>query len=167
MAKKRKSAKQPPADEPSVRQVHPSMALRTCAPEDADWIYELNKTNMREYVRRTWNRDWIDADERPLFDNDFDPAQYIIVLIVEEPIGFVCYQVESNRVFLKNIQLKQEWRKEGIGSALVTSLLATARQNGLPTELLVLKINPVRWLYERLGFVVVEEQENFYLMRAP
>lgn len=167
MAKKRKPAKQPPAEEPSVRQVHPSMALRTCSAEDADWIYELNKTNMREYVQRTWNKDWIDADERPHFDKDFDPTQYIIVLIVEEPIGYLCYQCESTRVFLKNIQIKQEWRKEGIGAALVTSLLATSRQNALPTELLVLKVNPARQLYERLGFAVVEEQEHFYLMRAP
>jgi ribosomal protein S18 acetylase RimI-like enzyme len=53
-----------------------------------------------------------------------------------------------------------------MGSKLIRSVLAEARAIDLPLSLSVLKANPARRLYERLGFVVVAEGANVFHMRA-
>lgn len=40
-----------------------------------------------------------------------------------------------------------------------------ASARGLPTRLQVLKVNPARSLYERLGFELVEETQTHYVMQ--
>jgi len=54
-----------------------------------------------------------------------------------------------------------------LGAALVRGVTAVADVRGLPVRLQVLKINPARRLYERLGFVVTGETETHDLMARP
>lgn len=49
---------------------------------------------------------------------------------------------------------------------MVGDLLAEAAAAAIPVELQVLKVNPARSLYERLGFAVFDETETHHLMRA-
>lgn len=49
--------------------------------------------------------------------------------------------------------------------SLPSLVLREAGQAGVAVELSVLKVNPARRLYERLGFVQVSEGEHSYLMR--
>jgi GNAT superfamily N-acetyltransferase len=46
------------------------------------------------------------------------------------------------------------WQGRGLGSALVRTAIDGAAKRGVPLRLSVLFINPVRRLYERLGFRV-------------
>jgi hypothetical protein len=45
-------------------------------------------------------------------------------------------------------------------------MLDLTRVAGTPATLYVLKVNPSRRLFERLGFRVIEETPTSYLMRA-
>jgi ribosomal protein S18 acetylase RimI-like enzyme len=45
-------------------------------------------------------------------------------------------------------------------------VLDEARRSGKPVALQVLKVNPARRLYERLGFSVTGENETLYFMKA-
>lgn len=49
---------------------------------------------------------------------------------------------------------------------MIQVLLQEAFDQYLPVRLRVLKVNPARRLYERLGFKVVEEADTHYLMEA-
>jgi len=44
--------------------------------------------------------------------------------------------------------------------------LEEARHTGQSVGLQVLKVNPARSLYERLGFLLTDETATYYLMRA-
>ena len=54
------------------------------------------------------------------------------------------------------------WARRSCGDQL-----AMPPRDGLPTRLQVLRVNPARHLYERLGFAVVGETPTHYLMVAP
>ena len=63
----------------------------------------------------------------------------------------------STHLAIDQLFLRPETQGRGIGTALVQSVLARAEAKKLPVRLWVLRINPARALYERLGFVVFEE----------
>ena len=65
---------------------------------------------------------------------------------------------------LANIRVAPEYQGQGIGTRLIGEMLREAHQQGLPVTLRVLKVNPARRLYERLGFVVVGETQTHHLM---
>jgi hypothetical protein len=56
---------------------------------------------------------------------------------------------------------------QGFGAALLRQVQASATTRGLPVRLNVLKVNPARALYERLGFVVVREDDARWSMESP
>ncbi len=63
------------------------------------------------------------------------------------------------------IQLAPELQGHGLGKALLQEYIAEARAAGRDVTLHVLKANPARGLYERLGFVVEGEDEHEFHMR--
>ena len=67
---------------------------------------------------------------------------------------------------MRTIEILPEYQNRGVGSAVIRDVLAQAQAEGLPVGLQVLKVNPARRLYERLGFNVVGETATHYLMRA-
>jgi ribosomal protein S18 acetylase RimI-like enzyme len=66
---------------------------------------------------------------------------------------------------LTQIQLMPRWQGQGIGAALIRTLLVEASGAGRRVHLDVLRANPAKRLYERLGFRVVAEDTHSYLMR--
>lgn len=51
-------------------------------------------------------------------------------------------------------------RRRDIGTASIRDIGAEAQRYQVPITLMVLQINPVKWLYERLGFRTVEEVDT-------
>jgi ribosomal protein S18 acetylase RimI-like enzyme len=69
-------------------------------------------------------------------------------------------------VFLSKIYILPQYQGRGIGTRLINGVLEEAHGRGLPVTLRVIRVNPARGLYERLGFVQVGETESHYLMEA-
>ena len=64
------------------------------------------------------------------------------------------------------IQLSQRLQGRGMGRVLLEQILAEAAVRGVDISLSVLKANPARGLYERLGFTVTsEDQLEFHMVR--
>jgi ribosomal protein S18 acetylase RimI-like enzyme len=68
--------------------------------------------------------------------------------------------------WILQVQLMPEHQGRGIGAALIRELQAQARAAGMPLKLKVLKTNPAQRLYERLGFVIVGDDEHGYEMQS-
>lgn len=66
---------------------------------------------------------------------------------------------------LVQIQLSPRLQGSGYGRAILESLLESADCEGVDVSMSVLKANPARRLYERLGFVITSEGANNFLMR--
>ena len=59
-----------------------------------------------------------------------------------------------------NIELDPRFQGQGIGTAILQDMQRDAAEQGLEVRLQVLKVNPARRLYERLGFEVTGETET-------
>ena len=79
-------------------------------------------------------------------------------------IGVVSVVRRATDIFLSNIELLPAYQGQGIGTHLIRALITEARQKGIPITLQVLKVNPARKLYERLGFSINGETPTHYLM---
>jgi ribosomal protein S18 acetylase RimI-like enzyme len=95
----------------------------------------------------------------------FDCAQ--IVLVGDEAVGLLKVSRDGGDWYVHQIQLKPLWQGQGLGTWLIQSVIDDARTAGASLRLDVLKANPARRLYERLGFIVVEETPRVYEMRLP
>lgn len=82
------------------------------------------------------------------------------------PVGLWKVVRDGREWDLIQIQLKPELQGFGVGKALIEGLIDEARAAGASINLKVLRGNPARRLYERLGFEVVQEAEHFVAMRV-
>ena len=64
------------------------------------------------------------------------------------------------------IAVTPDLQGQGIGTSVIHQVLDEAKRSGKPVALQVLKVNPARRLYERLGFSVTGENETRYFMKA-
>jgi ribosomal protein S18 acetylase RimI-like enzyme len=132
---------------------------------DADFLFQLHRTAMQIYVTETWgtwNEDW----QLQHFQKHFDPSACQVIMLRGQDIGIISVDRQESGIFLSNLELLPAFRGLGIGTALLKTLLEEAQQKGLPLTLQVLKVNPARRLYERLGFVVSGETSTHFQMSA-
>jgi ribosomal protein S18 acetylase RimI-like enzyme len=138
--------------------------LRAATGEDRAFLYRLHVAALKEYVERTWG--WDDADQAARFERRFDPQAYQVVVVGGRDIGAIQVERRDREIALNNIQVLPAFQGRGIGTAVICDLQAEARARGAVLSLQVLKVNPARKLYERLGFVVVGETATHYQMIA-
>ncbi len=140
----------------------PEYRLRQATDADNDFLYRLHVAAMRDLVAQVWG--WDDAWQERFFAAHFDPAHSRIVVVDGRDVGVVAVEWGAADAFLSNIEILPDSQGRGLGAALVTGIIAEADARNLPVRLQVLKINPARRLYERLGFVITGETETHYLM---
>lgn len=141
-----------------------SYSLRPATVDDYEFVYQLKAVTLKPYVSQIWG--WDEPDQRTRFAASFDPAEYQIILFEQQAIGALSVQVEPMAVNLAGIYLLPESQRQGLGTAVITDILISAREAGLPVRLQVLKPNPARRLYERLGFRLVAETDSHYLLKT-
>ena len=73
----------------------------------------------------------------------------------------------DDHIFVDYMAIMPEHQRHGIGASLLRQVQASAASRGLPVRLNVLKVNPARALYERLGFAVVGEDDMRWYMESP
>jgi GNAT superfamily N-acetyltransferase len=98
-----------------------------------------------------------------------DPAAASKTYVIEiggRPAGRLRVIRTPERIELAGLQLRPVWQSRGIGTQIVTDLIAEAAAVNVPMTLSVERDNPrAMALYLRLGFVVTEETDREYVMR--
>jgi ribosomal protein S18 acetylase RimI-like enzyme len=139
------------------------IGLRPAAVEDREYLWWLHRETMRDYVDKTWG--WDEAFQRGKFEENFDPLPLLILQKDSEPIGYISVRRPGDEIFLAAIEIAPAQQNQGIVSQLINELLDEADRSHLPVKLRVLKVNPARRLYDRLGFQCTGETPAHYLMR--
>ena len=134
--------------------------VRPATAADQEFFWEVLRQAMRPYVEATWG--WDEADQLARFRASFDPGLRHVIELGEEPIGVLHVDAGGSPVRLINIQLLPAFQRKGIGTALVRSVLSQAGER--PVWLQVLKANPARSLYQRLGFRVIGHTDTHWQM---
>ncbi|MBN1248481.1 MAG: GNAT family N-acetyltransferase [Anaerolineae bacterium] len=140
------------------------LTLRPSAPEDIDFICDVTRATMERYVIQSWGG--TEAERGRAYRDDVVIGQDQIILLHGRQIGVLSLEHHEDRVFLDKLYILPDYQRWGIGTYLVRRVLRDAFARGLPVELGVLKVNPARQLYERLGFRKVDETDVSYVMQA-
>ena len=143
---------------------HRAVRMRPATQNDFDFLYALHVATMKDYVDQTWG--WNDAFQEMRFRETFDPEDTRIITLDGRDIGMVATQARDADVFLALIEIQPEHQRQGIGAAIIQEIIATGIRMKKPVFLHVLRANPARSLYERLGFSVVAETPTHLHMRT-
>jgi len=138
------------------------LGLRKASAPDSEFIYEVKKAALREYVEQTWG--WDENFQREYHRLHFVPSATEIILCKGESIGWMIVNRLPERIDIADICILPAYQNRGIGSYLIGQILEEAQQKRLPVSLQVLKVNRAKHLYERLGFSVTGDTETHYRM---
>jgi ribosomal protein S18 acetylase RimI-like enzyme len=129
--------------------------------EDIEFLLNLRMETMSGHFRNSKLTHTVeDMRKRVLYR--FDCAK--IIVINGERAGLLKVIKEEKLWELCQIQITRKYQRQGIGNLIISNIIREAGQEGLPLKLDVLKSNPAKRLYERLGFVVTEEDVHSYEM---
>lgn len=142
-----------------------SIRLRPATHGDLEFLYRVQHDAMRPHIERVYGA-WDEEERRKRFHAKTDPASHDIIELDGERVGCQWVRREPDALFLVRIYLMPAVHGQGIGTHVVELLLDRARHESLPVRLRVLKGNPAKRLYERLGFTVTREIETHDYMEA-
>jgi ribosomal protein S18 acetylase RimI-like enzyme len=140
------------------------IGFRRATETDLDFLYALHAATMKEYVDRTWG--WDDGQQEAAYRSNHDPAAIQIINRDGQDIGMLYAEERETEVFVAHIEISPEYQGRGIGSSILTRIVADAALRQKSVSLRVLRVNPARSLYERLGFKIVEETTTHFSMRT-
>ena len=151
-------------DPPDLREMH-TVHLRPAGEDDTGFVFATYEATLRPYVEWAWG--WDDAFQQTGFWKHHPLEQLRLVFVEGERVGVMHVEERADVHFIRMIFLSPAFQGRGVGSRLLLAEAARARAEGKPLLLKVIKINPAKRLYERLGFAVIDEDESTCLMRLP
>ena len=133
------------------------LRMRPATLDDLALTYAITKDAMRGYVEQTWG-DWDEEEQFLKHRANFTPETYRIILIEDEVTGLVAVEEFPSHVWLVKLYLLAKYRGRGIGSQVLQGVQESAKAQGKPVTLRVLRVNKrAQALYAKHGFKVTEE----------
>ena len=137
------------------------LTRRPATTDDVPFLMGLRRQTMDTYLSASGACTGYD-DHLALLMYRFDCAE--VLLRDGVPVGLLKVSRDSAQWKLIQIQLVPKLQGQGLGAELLAKVIAEANNANVAVALSVLKANPARALYERLGFVVVGETEHEFDM---
>ncbi|CAB3797185.1 hypothetical protein LMG28614_04517 [Paraburkholderia ultramafica] len=143
----------------------PALTLRPALADDEAFLFELRKATMTEHLARV-GEPTDDAEHRERLLHRYDTAR--VVYIDGAPAGLLKAHRTDTEWVVVQLQITPALQGRGIGERALRTVLRAAQADALPVTLKVIKGNPAKRLYDRLGFEIVgEDDSQFYMRRAP
>lgn len=139
-----------------------NLTTRQATKADHDFLWDVKIAAEKQYVQRVFG--WDEKVQRDYFERDFNPASTQIIQADGKDAGMLKVVERAAHLVLSHIELLPEFQMRGIGAQMIQRLIARAEASRKPIKLRVMKVNPSKRLYERLGFQGVGETETHYLM---
>jgi ribosomal protein S18 acetylase RimI-like enzyme len=141
------------------------LRCRRQLPEDETFLWEVYASTRQEELDRTG---WSPAQRKIFLDSQFKAmrhgyasqfphGEFSVIMLGEKQVGLMVVDRAENELRLVDIALLPEYRGRGIGSFYLKKLAAEAALAQKPLRLHVFKASRPWRLYERLGFVKIEE----------
>ncbi|HEY1884077.1 MAG TPA: GNAT family N-acetyltransferase [Candidatus Cybelea sp.] len=140
-----------------------NFTLRPATTGDREFVESVYFESHRWLIERLfgWRGDEV---EHARFAQHYKEAQTTIVAIEGEDTGWLSVDRRSGVITVEQVYIAAKWRNRGIGTQLLSGLIAEAAAAGIPLRLSTAKINPALRLYERLGFRAIGESEHKVLL---
>jgi ribosomal protein S18 acetylase RimI-like enzyme len=137
------------------------VGFRSALENDYDFLYALHTATMKEYVNKTWGDDTF---QEAMFRKNFFPTQIQIITLAGSDIGMISLEENDKDIFLRVIEILPRHQRQGFGTTIIQKIINDAARQRKKVRLQVLKVNPAKQLYDRLGFAVIEETSTHYIM---
>ena len=129
--------------------------------DDIPFLLQLRHQTMNAYLEKS-GMSTSDENHMRRIELGLDAAQ--IIQVDGKDSGLLKCIRKGRDWELVQIQLLPVLQGSGIGALLLKQLLDDAQEAGASVCLSVLKVNPARNLYERLGFVMSDETDQSFNM---
>ncbi|MEM7069059.1 MAG: GNAT family N-acetyltransferase [Pseudomonadota bacterium] len=142
----------------------PNYDLRPGTQDDFPFTRALYIQSMKPLLSAldAWDADKADTAFRSYFITE----EIQIITLKGKDIGWYQVSVTETELCLDQIHLLEEARCSGIGTQIINKVIDEATRKGRDVSLSLVKGNPSRALYERLGFRLVDEDETkFHMLR--
>jgi ribosomal protein S18 acetylase RimI-like enzyme len=141
------------------------IAFRPALDRDFDYCRRIYFAEM-EWIIRELHLD--EAAQAESFQQQWNPTQIRMITLGDTDIGWLQSFPQDNDLFLSQLFIERAHQRCGIGTEVVKRLMKEAERLNQAVRLDVVKINPAKRLYERLGFRIVgEEEHKFHMKRDP
>ncbi len=137
--------------------------LRPSTAEDRAFLVRVHHEGLRPWIEAVWG--WDEARSDELTHEWLDRYAPDVITVRGRDAGYLLVRDDEDAVNLLSVVLLPRVQRLGVGTRVVKDVIAHAVRRGVPTVLRVLKPNPAKRLYERLGFEVVDETETHFNMR--
>jgi ribosomal protein S18 acetylase RimI-like enzyme len=142
-----------------------NVAFRPAQPKDFDYcerLYfaEMERINLELKLDR--------AVQVASFRRQWEVAHVRIITLDGTDIGWLQSTTSDGTLFLGQLFVDAALQRRGIGTAVMHRLIGEATRAQQAMTLGVVKSNPAKRLYERLGFRTTHEDDRkFYMRREP
>ena len=141
--------------------------FRLTTQADEAFAFHVRETTMRDYVIETWGV-WNAEEARAQINENIRSLKSKIIVIDGHDAGVLRVEEFDTHIFLDQLWILPEFQGQGFGRVILRQILEKAKSGGLPLRLWVLRVNPAREFYERMGFKVIEQtQASLHMECAP
>ncbi len=150
----------------------PEITRRAVRPEDEEFLYALYASTREMEMAMV---DWSDEEKESFlrmqfhaqtteYARNYADAQFDLLLCDGKPAGRLYLDRRADEIRIVDIALMPAFRNRGIGSELLSEVMARAEENDKTVTIHVEVNNPAMTLYNRLGFKPVGENGVYLLM---
>jgi len=134
--------------------------IRDCNENDYNFIHDLSKENMENYVIKLWGG-W----DKEKFISKIKKENIKIIEYNNELIGFSDYEIRGNTAYIHNLQIKSNFQGKGIGHYILTIVEQNIKERGIKKiSLKVFEDNPAKAFYEKHGYIALGSSDASFIM---
>jgi ribosomal protein S18 acetylase RimI-like enzyme len=146
--------------------------LRPAGPADAGVLYRIYASTREDELavvpwdapaKEAFLRMQFTAQDR-YYHANYPDASYDLIMNGDEVLGRLYVDRGETQWLVLDLALLPEHRRKGIGTQLLTRVLAEADAAAKPVQMHVERFNPAQHLYDRLGFRQIADQGVYLLL---
>jgi GNAT superfamily N-acetyltransferase len=142
----------------------PPVSTRPALDGDKARMWQLYETALRPHIELIWG--WEASWQVAYFDKAFVSSSTRIVECDGRFAGYVQVDAGADEDYLRMLLLLPEFRSQGVGARLLSTIQADSHRAGRGLYLRVFRTNAAaRRFYEREGWRLSADEGDFLLMR--
>lgn len=139
------------------------LTLRRGQHEDQDWLFELFRDTMQDYIDAAWG--WDELLQREGFNTSLPTTSFQVLELAGKAVASYHITQRSDHILLDMILVEPDHQRQGLGHYMMQQIQCQARSLNLPIQLSVLKTNPALHFHRVCGFQPSKEDEHSLQMR--
>jgi N-acetylglutamate synthase-like GNAT family acetyltransferase len=134
------------------------LTLRRGVNEDQDWLFDLFRSTMQNYIDIAWG--WDELLQREGFRTSLPAKNFQILLCDGIRVGSYHLSEKPGYLLLDMILVDPANQRQGYGTQMMTRIKDRSRATRKPIHLSVLKTNPAVAFHKASGFQQIEEDRH-------